>query len=73
MNSDMMRTIRSVTALDNLWLRLEWSDGTIAEVHVPNISDKGTSALMALPPPTMSSMPWTMPRREDKSPITLPA
>src|SRR5690625_6351914 len=28
---------------------------------------------MSFPPPGMSSMPCTIPRREDKSPITVPA
>lgn len=40
MNSDMMRSIRSVAALDNSRLRLEWSDGSIAEVEVPRFPDK---------------------------------
>lgn len=35
MNSDTMRTIRSAKALENQRLRLEWSDGTVAEVAAP--------------------------------------
>ena len=35
MNSDTMRTIRSAEALGGQGLRLEWSDGTIAELAVP--------------------------------------
>ena len=37
MNSDTMRTIRSATALDTARLRLEWSDGTMADVTVPGV------------------------------------
>lgn len=36
MNSDTMRTIHGVTALDGQRLRLEWSDGTLAEVPLPH-------------------------------------
>ena len=35
MNSDRMRTILSVKALGGQRLRLEWSDGTVAELAVP--------------------------------------
>ena len=35
MNSDTMRTIRSANALGDKRLRLEWSDGTLAEVSLP--------------------------------------
>ena len=39
MNSDSMRTIRSTTALDGSRLRLEWSDGTMAVVAMPKVSN----------------------------------
>jgi hypothetical protein len=35
MNSDTMRTIRSATAAGGKAFRLEWSDGTSAELGVP--------------------------------------
>ncbi len=35
MNSDTMRTIRAVTATGDKALRLEWSDGTLAEIALP--------------------------------------
>ena len=35
MSSDTMRTIRSAKPLDGQRLRLEWSDGTLAELTVP--------------------------------------
>ena len=41
MNSDTMRTIRSATALGHERLRLEWSDGTVAEVAVPEVANLG--------------------------------
>lgn len=40
MNSDMMRTLRSATAVAGCRLQLEWSDGTKAEVKVPRFPDK---------------------------------
>ena len=39
MNSDTMRTIRSAETLDGSRLRLEWSDGTVAEVAMPKVAD----------------------------------
>jgi hypothetical protein len=39
MNSDTMRTIRSVKPLGDTHLRLEWSDGTIADVALPQVPD----------------------------------
>ena len=39
MNRDTMRTIRSATALEGQRLRLEWSDGTVAEVAMPQVPD----------------------------------
>lgn len=35
MNNDTMRTIRAVTAVGDKALRLEWSDGTLAEITLP--------------------------------------
>lgn len=35
MNSDTMRTIRNAKTLGGQRLRLEWSDGTVAELTVP--------------------------------------
>lgn len=35
MNSDTMRTIRSATAAGDKAIRLEWSDGTLAEIALP--------------------------------------
>ena len=35
MNSDTMRTIRKAKALGDQRLRIEWSDGTVAELTVP--------------------------------------
>jgi hypothetical protein len=35
MNSDTMRTIRTATAAGDKALRLEWSDGTVAEIALP--------------------------------------
>ena len=45
MNSDAMRTIRRATPLGHDCLRLEWSDGIIAEVTVPKMHDSGGVAL----------------------------
>ena len=39
MNSDTMRTIRNATALDGSRLQLEWSDGTVAKVAMPKVSN----------------------------------
>ena len=36
MSSDTMRTIRSAKTLGDARLRLEWSDGVVAEVAVPH-------------------------------------
>jgi hypothetical protein len=36
MNNDTMRTIRSVTPLENKRARLEWSDGTEADLTLPD-------------------------------------
>lgn len=36
MNSDTMRTIRKVEPLAESRARLEWSDGTAAEIELPN-------------------------------------
>lgn len=38
MNSDTMRTIRTAKAVGDARLRLEWSDGTVAEVAAPHSS-----------------------------------
>ena len=35
MNSDTLRTILSAETLDGKFLRIEWSDGTVAEVGAP--------------------------------------
>lgn len=35
MNNDTMRTIRKATPLDAARLQLEWSDGTMAELELP--------------------------------------
>ena len=45
MNSDTMRTIRSATPLGRGRLRLEWSDGTVAEVAVSELDDHGSVAI----------------------------
>ena len=37
MQSHFLPTIRSATALDTARLRLEWSDGTMADVAVPGV------------------------------------
>ena len=39
MNSDTMRTIRSATPLGTRHLRLEWSDGTVADLALPQMPD----------------------------------
>ena len=39
MNSDTMRTIRSATPLGDARLRLEWSDGAVADVAAPQVPD----------------------------------
>lgn len=39
MNTDKMRTIRSASAMDGSRVRLEWSDGTLADVAVPKVSN----------------------------------
>jgi hypothetical protein len=39
MNSDTMRKILSVTPLAGARLRLEWSDGTVAELALPGIAN----------------------------------
>lgn len=36
MNADTMRAIFSATVLDGSHLRLEWSDGTTADLQMPN-------------------------------------
>ena len=39
MNADTMRTIRSAKTLDSTRLQLEWSDGTMAVVAMPKVSN----------------------------------
>lgn len=39
MTSDTMRTIRSAKALGDTRLQLEWSDGTVAELAMPQVPD----------------------------------
>ena len=39
MSIDTMRTIRSVEALGGARLRLEWSDGTVADLSVSRVGD----------------------------------
>lgn len=52
MTHDTMRTITRLTALDEARVRLEWSDGTVAEYDLPNASgatvgDWGHSVMLA--------------------------
>lgn len=39
MTNDTMRTIRSAKALGDARLQLEWSDGTVAELAMPQVPD----------------------------------
>jgi hypothetical protein len=45
MNTDTMRTICSARALGDKRLRLDWSDGTVAEVNMPQVSDPASVAV----------------------------
>ena len=45
MNSDTMRTIRKAKPLGGSRLQLEWSDGTVAEVTLPDVPELATVAV----------------------------
>ena len=42
MNSDAMRSIQSAEMLGHGRLRLEWSDGSVAELAVPELANSGS-------------------------------
>lgn len=48
MSNDTMRTIRSVAALGGKGLRVEWSDGSVAELSVPQVRDPAGVAAVAV-------------------------
>ncbi len=54
MNSDTMRTIRSAETLGGPRLKLEWSDGTVAEIALP----KGRTSAGAEPGDWGHSLVW---------------